>query len=78
MDTTIYEGIPREARLTLRALITLSQFTRKAILDALRDTGGLPPYSSELKKHEILMWVATYGDPAKLLMRAYENADGGA
>jgi len=77
MIDAIYEGIPSETRQQMKALVTLSQFTRKAIVDALRDTGGVPPYCGELKKHEILAWVATYGDPTKILMRAYENAEGG-
>ena len=37
MGTTIYEGISRETREHLKALVTLSQFTRKAILDACRN-----------------------------------------
>ena len=77
MSITIYEGIPHETRQHMKALIILSQFTRKAIVDALRDTGGVPPYCGELKKHEILAWVATYGDPMEILAQAYENAEGG-
>jgi hypothetical protein len=77
MSDAIYEGIPSETRQQMKALVTLSQFTRKAILDACKDTGGRPRYYGELKKHEVLEWVATYGDPAKLLMKAYENAQGG-
>jgi hypothetical protein len=77
MIDAIYEGIPNETRQQLKALVTLSQFTRKAILDSCKDNGGRPPYYGELTKHEVLVWVAMYADPAKILMRAYENAEGG-
>ena len=74
MITTIYEGISPETRKHLTALIALSQFTRKAILAAI---GDAPPYASELKKHEVLEWVARYGAPETILMKAYENAGEG-
>ena len=61
-------------RKQLRAVVTLYSFTRKAILDAI---GDAPPYASELKKHEILEWIARHGDPEKILMKAYENAGEG-
>lgn len=73
--SAIYEEIPLATRQQLTALLTLAQFTRKAILDA---TGGGIPYAGELKKQEILHWVAVYGNPVDILARAYENAKGGA